>query len=180
MMCTASSATSPRSRGAVSRATRPRAVGSSRATATNWWGAAWIATCRCKRPVFWSPIPLAINCGRRYVPTGSRSTRSSAMSHVVFGLAAGLVFGILAVGLMLPLQFPDKRAALTAAFLDRFAIGFVIGVIDLSWPRWIVGVAVGLLLSAPSAVITKAWRPILGIGAIGGLIIALIMPHVVR
>jgi len=102
------------------------------------------------------------------------------MSHVVFGLAAGLVFGILAVGLMLPLQFPDKRAALTAAFLDRFAIGFVIGVIDLTWPRWIVGVVVGLLLSAPSAVITKAWRPILGIGAIGGLIIALIMPHVVR
>jgi len=48
------------------------------------------------------------------------------------------------------------------------------------WPRWIVGVFVGLLLSAPSAVITKAWGPILGIGAIGGLIIALIMPHVVR
>ena len=102
------------------------------------------------------------------------------MSHVLFGLIAGLAFGILAVGMMLPLQFPDKRAALTAAFLDRFAIGFVIAVIDLSWPRWIVGVFVGLLLSAPSAVITKAWRPILGIGAIGGLIVALIMPHVVR
>src|SRR6267142_380151 len=100
------------------------------------------------------------------------------MSHVLFGLVAGLAFGIVVVALMIPHQFPDKRAALTAAFLDRFAIGFVIGVIDLSWPRWIVGVAVGLLLSAPSAVITKAWRPILGIGAIGGLIIALIMPHI--
>jgi hypothetical protein len=102
------------------------------------------------------------------------------MSHVLFGLIAGLAFGILAVGLMLPLQFPDKRAALTAAFLDRFAIGFVIGVVDLSWPRWIVGLFVGLLLSAPSAVITKAWVPILGFGAVGGLIIVLIMPHVVR
>ncbi len=102
------------------------------------------------------------------------------MSHVLFGLVAGLAFGIVVVALMIPHQFPDKRAALTAAFLDRFAIGFVIGVIDLSWPRWIVGVFVGLLLSAPSAVITKAWGPILGIGAIGGLIIALIMPHVVR
>jgi hypothetical protein len=102
------------------------------------------------------------------------------MSHVLFGLIAGLAFGILAVGIMLPLQFPDKRAALTAAFLDRFAIGFVIGVVDLSWPRWIVGLFVGLLLSAPSAVITKAWAPILGFGAVGGLVIALIMPHVVR
>jgi hypothetical protein len=102
------------------------------------------------------------------------------MSHVLFGLIAGLAFGILAVGIMLPLQFPDKRAALTAAFLDRFAIGFVIGVVDLSWPRWIVGLFIGLLLSAPSAVITKAWLPILGLGAVGGLVIALIMPHVVR
>ena len=102
------------------------------------------------------------------------------MSHVLFGVVAGLAFGIVVVALMIPHQFPDKRAALTAAFLDRFAIGFVIGVIDLGWPRWIVGVVVGLLLSAPSAVITKAWGPILGIGAIGGLIIALIMPHVVR
>jgi hypothetical protein len=102
------------------------------------------------------------------------------MSHVLFGLIAGLAFGILAVGIMFRLSFPDKRAALTAAFLDRFAIGFVIGIVDLSWPRWVVGVFVGLLLSAPSAVITKAWGPILGFGAIGGLIIALIMPHVVR
>jgi hypothetical protein len=98
------------------------------------------------------------------------------MSHVQFGIIAGLAFGILAVALMIPLQFPDKRAALTAAFLDRFAIGFVIGVVDLSWPRALVGLLIGLLLSAPSAVITKAWVPILGLGALGGLIVALIKP----
>ena len=102
------------------------------------------------------------------------------MSHIAFGLLSGLAFGALAVGLMLPLQFPDKRAALTAALLDRFAIGFVVSVVDLSWPRWVVGLFVGLLLSAPSAVITKAWGPILGFGAVGGLLIGLIMPHVVR
>lgn len=93
---------------------------------------------------------------------------------------AGLVFGALAVALMLPLQFPDKRAALIAAFLDRFAIGFVIGVVDLNWPHWAVGVFIGLLLSAPSAVITKAWLPILGLGAVGGLLIGLIAAVVVR
>jgi hypothetical protein len=74
------------------------------------------------------------------------------MSHVQFSVMAGLAFGVLAVALMVPLQFPDKRTALTSAFLDR------------------------LLLSAPSAVITKAWVPILGLGALGGLIIALIKP----
>src|SRR2546423_7141637 len=102
------------------------------------------------------------------------------MSHLLFGVIAGLAFGILAVGIMLPLQFPDKRAALTAAFLDRFAIGLVIGVVALSWPRWAVGLFFGLLLSAPAAVITKAWAPILGLGALGGFFIALIAPHVVR
>src|SRR5205823_9732665 len=96
---------------------------------------------------------------------------SLLISHIAFGIVAGLVFGALAVAIMLPLQFPDKRAALIAAFLDRFAIGFVIGVVNLRWPHWVAGVFIGLLLSAPSAVITKAWGPILGFGAIGGLLI---------
>ena len=102
------------------------------------------------------------------------------MTPVTYGLIAGLAFGALAVAAMLPLPFPDKRAALLAALLDRFAIGFVIGVANLSWPRWVVGLFVGLLLSAPSAIITKAWRPILIIGAIGGVLIAMIEPLVVR
>src|SRR5260370_35784274 len=102
------------------------------------------------------------------------------MSHVLFGVVAGLAFGIVVVALMIPHQFPDKRAALTAAFLDRFAVGFVIGVIDLSWPRWIVGVVVGLLLSARSAVMTNACRPILAIGAIGGATLSRILPQAGR
>jgi hypothetical protein len=75
---------------------------------------------------------------------------------------------------MLPLAFPDKRSALAAAFVDRFAIGFVLGVVSLPGPSWAVGLAMGLLLSAPSAIITKAWKPILLFGALGGLIIGLI------
>ena len=102
------------------------------------------------------------------------------MTPTTYGLIAGLAFGALAVGIMLPMSFPDKRAALTAAFLERFAIGFVIGVANLSWPRWAVGLFFGLLLSAPSAIITKAWKPILVFGAVGGLIVALIEPYVVR
>lgn len=102
------------------------------------------------------------------------------MSRIAFGLVAGLAFGSLAVLSMLKLSFPDKRAALTAAFVDRFAIGLVIGVTTLSWPSWIIGLTFGLLLSAPSAIITKAWLPIMIFGGLGGMVIGLIMPHVVR
>ena len=65
------------------------------------------------------------------------------------------------------MSFPDKRAAITGAFLDRFAIGFLICVIDLALPGWATGLIVALLVSLPSAVVTKAYVPILGMGAVG-------------
>src|SRR5436190_21876378 len=102
------------------------------------------------------------------------------MSGTSFGVVAGLMFGALAVAAMLPLAFPDKRVALTAAFVDRFAIGFVVGVVSLPWPSWAVGLVIGLLLSAPSAIITKAWKPILVVGAAGGLIIGVMRGAVIR
>jgi len=102
------------------------------------------------------------------------------MTGISFGIVAGLVFGLLAVAGMLRLPFPDKRSALTAAFVDRFAIGFVLGVVNLPWPGWVAGLVIGLLLSAPSAIITKAWKPILAFGAVGGLLIGIIRAAAVR
>ena len=99
------------------------------------------------------------------------------MSRVELGVICGAVFGTLAVLMMLPLHFPDKRTALTAAFLDRFAIGFVISVADVPGSAWAAGMGFGLLLSAPSALVTKAWVPILGIGAIGGGVIGVVVAH---
>ena len=62
------------------------------------------------------------------------------MSKVILGLIAGVVFGMLDVGLMLPMSFPDKTTALLGAFASRFAIGFVIGCVQLPrWPGWVVG-----------------------------------------
>jgi hypothetical protein len=52
------------------------------------------------------------------------------VSKIVLGLIAGLVFGALDVGLMLPMSFPDKTTALLGAFTSRFAIGFVIGCVQ--------------------------------------------------
>jgi hypothetical protein len=93
------------------------------------------------------------------------------MSSALWGVIAGLVFGAVAVGLMLPMSFPDKQTALLAAFVDRFAIGLVIGCVQRPWPGWTVGLFFGLLLSLPSAIITKAYAPILIVGGLGGLVI---------
>jgi hypothetical protein len=99
------------------------------------------------------------------------------MSRIGLGTICGVAFGAVAVATMLPMSFPDKRAVLSAAFLDPFAIGFIVCVADTGWPGWATGLSVGVLLSAPSAIITKAWAPILGLGAIGGTIIGVIVGH---
>jgi hypothetical protein len=94
------------------------------------------------------------------------------MSNLVLGLISGAVFGVVSVAMMLPMSFPDKRAALLAAFIDRFAIGLVIGCVDLpGWPGWVIGFLFGALLSLPAAIITKAFAPVLIIGTAGGIII---------
>ncbi|HXO43268.1 MAG TPA: hypothetical protein VN999_17590 [Thermoanaerobaculia bacterium] len=93
------------------------------------------------------------------------------MSSPLWGLVAGLVFGAVAVGMMMPMAFPDKRTALLGAFVDRLGIGIVIGCVQLPWSGWAVGLFFGLLLSLPSAVITKAYVPILVLGGLGGLVI---------
>jgi hypothetical protein len=93
------------------------------------------------------------------------------MSNPLWGIVAGTVFGVLSAGMMLPMSFPDKRAALLGAFLNRFAIGVVIGCVQLRWPGWSVGLLFGFLLSLPDAIITKAYAPIIVLGCLGGLVI---------
>jgi hypothetical protein len=96
------------------------------------------------------------------------------MNRIALGVICGLGFGLLDAALMLPMSFPDKRIAIVGAFLDRFAIGFLICVADLPWPGWLAGLIIALLISLPSAVITKAYAPILGTGAVGGIIVGII------
>ena len=93
------------------------------------------------------------------------------MNPILMGLIAGVVFGCVDVALMLPMDFPDKKTALIAAFCSRFAIGFLIPLIRMPIPRVAVGVLVGLLISLPDAIITKSYLPILASGLIGGAII---------
>src|SRR5450432_1123649 len=97
------------------------------------------------------------------------------MSRILLGAVCGFVFGAMDVGIMLPMRFPDKKAAITAAFIARFGIGFAIGAARLPWPGWAVGLCFGLLLSIPDAIITKAYAPIIGMGILGGIIIGVII-----
>jgi hypothetical protein len=97
------------------------------------------------------------------------------MSTLNLGILCGLVFGAVTVVSMLPMRFTDKRAALSAAFINRFAIGAVIGAVALPWPGSLIGVAIGLLLSLPEAIVTGALAPVVGLGTAGGALIGLIL-----
>ncbi len=96
------------------------------------------------------------------------------MSRFALANLCGLVFGALTVVSMLPMSFPDKRAALLGAFFNRFAIGFVVILVDIQCAGWLIGLTIGILLSLPPAIITKMFVPILCVGSVGGVIIGLI------
>lgn len=93
------------------------------------------------------------------------------MPPLLLSLLCGLGFGSVAVLLMLPMSFHDKRTALLAAFASRFAIGFLIPLVALPVAAPAKGAIVGFLVSLPDAVVTKAYDPILGVGIVGGALI---------
>lgn len=90
------------------------------------------------------------------------------MTRVPLGVLLGLVIGAIDVAMMLPLSFPDRRAALAGAFCARFALGFFAATVRLPLPPIVSGIVVGLLTSAPDAIITKAYAPILLTGLVFG------------
>ncbi len=99
------------------------------------------------------------------------------MSAIVLGVICGLAFGVIDALVMIPLKYENRRKrieAISAAFLERFMIGFLIPNMELGIHMAIVGTIVGLGLSLPSAIITRAYAPIVGIGAIGGMIIGFV------
>jgi len=93
------------------------------------------------------------------------------MQKLHLGILCGLIYGALSAASMLPMQFPDKRAALLGAFFNRFAIGVCIGLMAPGRIGWATGLVLGILLSLPDAIITKAYAPILVLGAVGGAVI---------
>ncbi len=96
------------------------------------------------------------------------------MNRILLGVIFGLVFGIFDVLIMIPLKYENARKrteAMSGAFIERFMLGFLIPNIDLGIDRSVTGLLIGLGLSVPTAIITRAYAPIIGIGALGGIII---------
>ncbi len=92
------------------------------------------------------------------------------MNALPLGIVLGLICGAASVALMLPMSFPDKPTALAAAFASRFMLGLFSATVTLSLHPILAGAVVGLLVSIPDALITKAYVPILGLGLAFGLI----------
>lgn len=100
------------------------------------------------------------------------------MSRILLGAISGVVFGIVDVALMIPIPFPpekDKNLAMIGAFINCCVIGFVIGAANLSLPGWLSGLIFGLVITLPTAVITKTYIPILPVAAIGGAVIGFVV-----
>lgn len=94
------------------------------------------------------------------------------MDRVLLGAILGVVFGIFDT---IPMYFMDgfenKRTAMTAAFIERFSIGLLIGAADFSISMILQGLLISVLISIPTALITKAYIPVLTTAVIGGLVI---------
>jgi hypothetical protein len=111
-----------------------------------------------------------------FIHSNPNHPKGGNMSPVLFGLVSGLIFGAVDVALMIPMKHPDKGTAMLGAFFSRFAIGFLIGVTRMPVPGWARGLIVGVLISIPDAIVTKAYVPIMVIGAVGGVIIGALAP----
>ena len=92
------------------------------------------------------------------------------MTNILKGIIAGLIFGIVSIIPMFFMKFENKTNAMTASFISRFAIGFIIFNMELPIPGWAKGALVGVILSLPDALVTRQYAPILGLGLIGGIV----------
>ena len=104
------------------------------------------------------------------------------MDGITLGLVCGLSFGIIDVLIMLPIKVADKRKrieSLMAAFIERFILGFIIPNISIGLHPIASGALLGLGFSLPTAIIVRAYAPIIGIGIVGGAIIGFITNLVV-
>ena len=83
---------------------------------------------------------------------------------------------------MIPLKYENNRKrteAMSAAFIERFMIGFLIPNVELGLHPAVTGLLLGLGLSLPSAIITRAYAPIIGMGIVGSVIIGFVVKAIV-
>jgi len=103
------------------------------------------------------------------------------MNKIILGTVCGLAFGIIDVLIMIPLKYENNKKrveAMSAAFVERFMIGFLIPNVEIGLHPAIVGAILGFGLSVPSAIITRVYVPIIGAGIVGSVIIGFVVKAV--
>lgn len=103
------------------------------------------------------------------------------MDVVSLGLLCGLGFGLFSSLIMIPMKVESQRKkyeAISSAFVDRFMIGLIVPNATFGLDPLISGLIIGIGLSIPSAIITRAYAPIMVVGAIGGLVIGFVTKSV--
>jgi hypothetical protein len=78
---------------------------------------------------------------------------------------------------MLPLKFDDNRRrieAMSSAYVERFLIGLLVPNVALGGHPAVTGSLLGFGMSVPSAIITRTYVPILGLGTVAGLAAGLV------
>ncbi|MCA9889385.1 MAG: hypothetical protein KC546_13490 [Anaerolineae bacterium] len=94
------------------------------------------------------------------------------MNTILLGGLLGLVFGTLDIIPMYFMKgFDNKRTAMIAAFIERFSIGLLIGAAQFPIPAVLQGLLISILISIPTALITKAYVPVMTTAVIGGAVI---------
>ena len=99
------------------------------------------------------------------------------MNSITLGIICGLALGVIDVLIMLPIKMENRRKrleALISAFIERFMLGFIIPNADISLHPVATGVILGFGFSMPTAIITRAYAPIIALGIVGGAIIGFV------
>jgi hypothetical protein len=86
------------------------------------------------------------------------------MNRPALGSLLRLAVGAIDLLLMLPTRLSDEPTALAGAFFDRFAIGFLAVNVTLAMCPALASAVVGLLISIPDAIVTKAYAPVIVTG----------------
>ena len=99
------------------------------------------------------------------------------MNKIILGTICGLVFAAITVVIIIFTKYEDRRKkieAMSAAFLLRFLIGFLIPNVEFGIHPAVTGFLLGLGFNLPFAIINRSYVPIIGSGIAGGVTIGLI------
>ena len=90
-------------------------------------------------------------------------------------LACGAIIGALFWALGAVPGLAPPRTGRVVILINRFEVGFAFGALNPAVAAWLGGVLAGLLLALTEALRARRWALVLGLGAIGLVVLWLIL-----